>query len=71
MSGGFDHNKGTNYIINLCQIPGVFKNVYIFYEIPGYLKVLERICKIQGVFRDFLEVWEPCIIQKLGLNALA
>ena len=47
-------------IINLCQIQGVFKDGHLFYEIPGYFKVLERMCKIEGVFMGFFEVWEPC-----------
>ena len=46
--------RDNKYII------GVFKDVYLFYEIRWYFKVLERFGKIQGVFMGFLEVWEPC-----------
>ena len=34
--------------------------MYVFYEIPGYFKVLESTCKLEGVFTGFLEVWEHC-----------
>ena len=49
-NGGLDHTIGKIIIMNFCQIPYVFRHVNLFYEIPGYLNVLERIChKLLGV----------------------
>ena len=40
--GWGDHNKGKNYTINLCQIPGVFKDVYVFMKCQGISRLLRE-----------------------------